>query len=366
MLGAREGSGSRSRPELRIGYWPSDEAPNGYAARMRAILSGFGKVLPFHEQVGVRQLCHWLVERRAFDVVFINWLENKIVDARGRPSYSGVCKLFVQTLLFRLRARKLVFVRHNRYPHATDRAQAARMSRWIDAYEQLFDATITHSATEETGRRAYCPHPLYPVSDAPVGALPEALRLAPGYFVVFGRIERYKRIEALIALFPPNQRLVVVGATRDADYARELSALARENVVIAPGFLGEPEAQEVVRRAAGVVLSHADDDMVASGSFFYAVSIGRPVIAVETPFIRWMSELLGDALVVSARDLSQLCARIAAWVPRDEVIEPRLGFARDAFGEANVRRHLARILALVEPHERAPARRPSEAPAPVH
>jgi glycosyltransferase involved in cell wall biosynthesis len=341
---------SRMRQTLRIGYWPYEEAANGYGARMRELLGTFGEVTPFSERVrGVRS---WLPRRRAYDVVIVNWLENKVVDAQGRPSYTAACKLFVQTLLFRLQARRLIFVRHNRYPHTTQRRHAARVSHWLDVYEQLFDLAVTHSAAETKPRRDYCPHPLYRVSDAPATTLPDAVNLPPGYFVVFGRIEPYKQIEALIERFPNNQRLLVVGATGDADYARRLRAMARDNVVVAPGFLAEPEAQAVVRRSAGVILSHADDDMVVSGSFFYAMSLGRPVIAVETPFIRWVHDLVGEPLIVSAPDLPGLCSKLTAWRAEDDRAERRLSVVREAFGEQTVRKHLARILEAPLPAER--------------
>ena len=328
---------------------------------MRELLGAFGEVTPFSERV--RGMRAWLPRRRAYDVVILNWLENKIVDGEGRLSYTAACKLFVQTLLFRLQARRLIFVRHNRYPHSTQRRHAARVSHWLDLYEQLFDAAVTHSAAETTARRDYCPHPLYRISDAPTPLLPDAVNLPPGYFVVFGRIEPYKQIESLIERFPDNQRLLVVGAIGDAAYARRLCTMARDNIVVAPGFLAEPEAQAVVRRSAGVILSHADEDMVVSGSFFYAMSLGRPVLAVETPFIRWVSALVGEPLVVSAPDLPGLCAKLRSFGTQADAPERWREVVREAFGEQSVQRHLARILDAPLPD--ACAECPSVAPQPA-
>ena len=42
-------------------------------------------------------------------------------------------------------ARRMIFVRHNNYPHWTAAGSEGAARRLVDAYEKLFDAVITHS-----------------------------------------------------------------------------------------------------------------------------------------------------------------------------------------------------------------------------
>jgi beta-1,4-mannosyltransferase len=332
--------GSAHRP--RIGYWPFESGANAYAKRMRDILGSFGDVSGFPTSV---RLFPARPRSRRFDVAIINWLEVKVVNAKGRPSLRSLCKLFIQTLLFRIQARRLILVRHNRYPHHTQQRYAWFVTKCLDLYERLYDQTVTHSKAEETPSRSYCPHPLYTAADDRSGRLPQNVDLAPGYFVVLGRFERYKCLEELIHHFPERQRLLIVGDPVDSAYAEELCTLRRPNVRVEPGFLPNELARKVVARSCAMILGHAGDDMVVSGSFFFALSVGKPVFAVETPFIRWAQSALDERSVVSAADLSALCEKIRGFRPpfsaTAPVPSPR---ARAAFGDECVRQHLERVL----------------------
>src|SRR6201999_3331671 len=103
---------------------------------------------------------------------------------------------------------------------------------------------------------------------------------------------RYKRIERLIAAWPPDAALVVAGAPGDRADAAELQAVAPRNVLAHAGRVAEPVAQALVARSAGLVMAHADADVVVSSSFYFAMSLGVPVLAVETPFLRWIAPRL--------------------------------------------------------------------------
>ena len=72
---------------------------------------------------------------------------------------------------------------------------------------------------------------------------------------------------------------------------------------------------------------------------------GKPVFALQTPFVRWAQSMLDERSVVSAPDVALLCERIREFTPcsapsRAVPSEP----ARAAFGDESVRRHLERVL----------------------
>ncbi len=261
-----------------------------------------------------------LVIGRRLDLLVLNWTDNDLLDRRTRRvAWRKVAKLFARTLALRLAARRLAFVRHNVYPHATAAGGEAAATRWVDRYERLFDVVLTHSGAEVDGTRRYCPHPLYPRVDPPAAST-RASRLPRDYVVAFGRIVRYKRLERLMAAFPARRTLVVAGAVGDRAYAAELAALARPNVICAPGMLDETDAQALVAGSRALVVAHADADVVVSSSLFYAWSLGVPVVAVATPFLRWIAPRVGDEALRIAPDVASLCAMArraaAGWTVR--------------------------------------------------
>jgi beta-1,4-mannosyltransferase len=307
--GSKQKADTKAVP-LRITCVPYTNDNNAYIGSMRRVFANFGLVSKFPR---IGELMADLVRFRGqrFDVLVASWIDNKVVDRHGRPSVRGIAILLLQTLVYRIWARRIVFVRHNRYPHTTAPKYVPLISKLLDGYELLCSAVITHSGAELQGRRHYWPHPLYPIQAVGVDPLPAELDLAPGYFVVFGRIEAYKRIDELIEKFPSNRRLLVLGTPGDPAYIRKLQTLQRDHVKVVPRFVDEAQAQLIIRRARALVLSHADADMIVSGSFFYAMSLGVPVFAVRTPFVEWIAPRVGEQLLTSEADLENLCSRIA-------------------------------------------------------
>jgi glycosyltransferase involved in cell wall biosynthesis len=287
----------------RIAYVPFFEASaeKGYTFLMRAALAAFGDVVRYEGVVGT-----WRRHHARLDVLVLNWTDNDLLDRRTKTvAPRKAVKLFAKTIAMRLAAKKLVFVRHNVYPHAVVAGGEANAQRWVDRYEKLFDVVLTHSGDDSQRPRHYCPHPLYrrvePIEDSAL------LRSLPSrYFVVFGRIVRYKQLERLMAAFPDDQTLLVIGAVGDKAYANELAAIDRPNVLFRPGLIDETEAQTIVLRSAGLLISHADRDVIVSSSFFFAMSLGVPVSAVETPYLRWIAPRVGSSLLRLAPDIDAL------------------------------------------------------------
>ncbi len=326
----------------RIGYAPFFDARDekGYTFLMRDALADFGDVVR-HDGV----VATWRTHRRRLDLLVLNWTDNELLDRRTRRvAWRKMARLFARTVALRLAARRLAFVRHNVYPHATASGDEARATRWVDRYERLFDVVLTHSGDATQAPRRYCPHPLYPRVERadrppPFDALPE------DYVVAFGRIVRYKRLDRLMAAFPADRALVVAGAVGDRGHAAELAAMARPNVRFVPGLVDEATAQALVAGSRALVIAHADPDVVVSSSFFFAMSLGVPVVAVGTPFLRWIAPRLGDAVLRVADDVEGLCAIVAGSPPRPPTTDDRDSIER-AFGPAAVRAALAAALGL--------------------
>ena len=284
----------RSEPDqrLKIGYVPGFADENAYVQRTQDALAHLGRVYPLSPST--KSLWRMLQFRPGFfDVIIVNWLEHKTANpSSGKLSLLGIVAYFLQILAFRILARRLIYVRHNIYPHHANSQSAAALTRVIDLSERLYSATATHSG--HFPDKHYVPHPLY--YEQPMAGKNGKDR----HFIVFGRVMPYKNIEQLIDSFPIDQPLIVAGPCDDRDYFQQLQAAAvGKQIEFIPRFLSEDEARELVGTARGLILSHADDDMIVSGSFFYALSLGTPVIGVKTPFFSWVqNELALQGLTV--------------------------------------------------------------------
>lgn len=307
-----DGIASRGRDRRpRIAYMPYGQITNKYVERFIEILGEFGTVSDLPRPKSLLRRPARL--RREFDLAIMNWVEFDLVRGEdGAFSKIGFLKALVRVLCTRCVARRLVYVRHNHFPHGTRAVDVPRARRALDFLERLFDVVLIHSGHEPAAGRGYVPHPLYRIETAsPTRAEATLLAGLPGaYYTVFGRIERYKNIERLIAHFPRAKELLVFGAASDLDYADELRRLAGPNVRIVARHVSDAFAQAAIRRSRGLILAHADEDMIVSGSLFYGLSIGARVFAVESPALAWIRARVGDDLIQAAQDLPALCALV--------------------------------------------------------
>lgn len=327
----------------RIAFVPFKDSTNGYVARMQFLLSNFGKI---ERAISVKEafiaLMHGDLKR--CDILWVNFIENELLNNTGQLSIFNLVRLFARTAMMILLAKKSVFVRHNNYPHATHPSRAVLLTKLVNVYERMFDVVVTHSGAEAKGKKMYCPHPLYTLVNSADSNNSLPLKLPAEYFVVFGRILPYKKIECLVKNFPVSQTLLVAGAVGDKNYSNSLSAIKQGNFIFMPGYLTEIDAQKLVSGAKAMVISHADADAVVSGTFFYAMTLGKPVYAVTTEFLKWIKPRISPNLLDLAQNTKALCHMIENARPNvDEIGDKQL--IQNAFGDKAVIEALSHILA---------------------
>jgi glycosyltransferase involved in cell wall biosynthesis len=330
-------------PPPTIAFLPDYKVANAYTVRMQEILSSFGRLEKLGTKARVLRLLRGSLQR--VDLVVVNWEENALVSQKTRGvSPAGTIKLLLKVIAMKLFARRMVFVRHNHYPHAT-RPKSTSNARWlVDRYESAFDFVFVHSGAElqthnGTTRRHYLPHPLYrTVSDTSREAPP--MELPERYFVAFGRIVPYKKTDSLMMAFPASENLVVCGEVGNRDYAAALGRINRKNVIYRPGYVSEEAAQALVTGAQAVVIAHDSASTIVSGTFFYALSLERHVFAVRTPFLDWIAPRLGPDILTLADDIEHLCRSIESWKCTPLSEESRLIVQRE-LGDEAVRSALA-------------------------
>lgn len=333
------------RRPLRIGYMPYGGTTNKYAERIIEILGAFGSVSDLPRPKSL--LRHPTRLRRKFDAAILNWVEFDLVRQRDRAfSVVGFAKVLARVLLARCVARRVIYVRHNHYPHGTRERDVERARRALDFLERLFDVVLVHSGHDLGDHRHYVPHPLYHIDDTPLTA--DEARLLAGLphdcYAVFGRIARYKRIEKLLAAFPPSRNLLVFGVAEDPAYVHELEALAGPNVRIVARYVSDAFAQAAIRRSRGLVLAHAERDMIVSGSLFYGLSVGARVFALDSPALSWIREKTGGDRIHVAEDIPGLCEAIAADQEPGWPVAERQSVIEAEFGDRRIEAVLRRVL----------------------
>lgn len=329
----------------QIAYLPFDASnrSNAYAFRMRDLLGQQGEVGPF---IGTRRFVLDVLRLRAsrVDLLVLNWLDSELLDpASHRLLLRRALRLCARIVAMRCAARHVVFVRHNHYPHATLPHETARARRWVDRLERLCCTAVTHSPAAATADRRYVPHPLYRHGPLQRQAVAD-WDLPDDYFVMFGAIAPYKRLAEVIAAFPAQRQLVIAGAVGDEAYARALAALQRPNMRLRAGFVDDAQGQALVAGATALLIAHADADVIVSGSFFFAASVGTPVIAVQTPFLLDAHASFGAAVVTPVPDIAALCQAAAGFErgARRGEVDARI---EQAYGDAAVLAAWAPIVA---------------------
>ena len=220
------------------------------------------------------------------DILIINWLDNLLSTPTGYFSVLGSIKYVIFLIYFRLAAKKIIYVRHNNFPHNM-KGRHAKLAQFIINFGEKFcHQKISHSGHLADKGYDYVPHPLYRLNIDGEQSL-----CYDNYYVMFGSIARYKKMENIIENWTIEETLLIAGSVSNNEYLSELTMLAKgKNVIFEARSIPDDEAAAIVSNSHGIILVHAQADMIVSGSFFFAVTLGVPVFAVETPFFTWLKQ----------------------------------------------------------------------------
>lgn len=291
--------------EKKMLYYPSDSGTNAYVDNIKKIISDFGTVTPFFFRYEVK---YFFSLKKRYDYVFLNWLENEFLDCNGIVRVRYVVKVFLKLLFFKFRAKNIVFVRHNVYPHNTCENHRGLVKKLISILEYCAEKTIIHSPVAVGASRFYIPLPLYSkdyvfgVSDA----------VDSDFFVIFGRISKYKKIEDIIKVFPLNKKLIIMGSSKEPEYVEFLKGISSNNITVMEGFISDEDAKKIITESQGLIISHCDEDMIVSASFFYSLSIGVRVLCVESDFLKWVGSVFEKDVICVHEDLLSLANSISS------------------------------------------------------
>lgn len=297
---------------MKILFYPEPDGANEYTSNMvEHIETVVGERLcyaPNIKDIVLRP--HKTFCYKKYDVAVINWLENNLRSESKRLFLFGILKFFVYIVFFKLAARKTVYVRHNISPHDMPRLQARLSKKIVDFGERFFDKKVAHSGHLMAEDYFYVPHPLYQTGVESGEADEDSLK---SYYLVFGRVERYKQIDSIVAHWPQTEKLLIAGPASDHDYVSELIVMAKGlNIDFDIRFVPDEEIATIMAQAKAIILSHDGEEMIVSGSFFHAISYGVPVIASNQAFLNWLKrdkDFSGLALFSTVDELDDVISK---------------------------------------------------------
>ena len=243
----------------------------------------------------------------------------------------------IKLLLFRLAAKNLIYFKHNFYPH-----RIRSKSRFIGEFavrvaEIVSNKVVVHNPCVANRRSYYyVPHPLYLLN----GESPDFEINFDDYYVIFGRVERYKNIVEIIKAWPNDKNLIVAGSG-DKAYSEEIFLEMRDkkNIVFINKFIDNSFASSLIKKSSGVIIANREDSCLVSGTFFFSISCGKRVFCLRSEFYDWVRSEMGENVVVSD-DLVGIVGNLDSDVCNDDCEGVREGL----FGDVAVKNSLRCLL----------------------
>jgi beta-1,4-mannosyltransferase len=222
----------------------------------------------------------WLAGRRG-RIVVLNWFEDYML-VNPRPMGLRLLRALALLLLVRVGAGRVLWVRHNFRPLSLPGRPWAH-SILIRCLGRLCDQVITHRPVPGLVSLVL-PHTLPEVE-------PVCVRVAERdiEFLWFGQVRRYKALQELLAQWPAERRLVVLGRSQDEPLSAQINEIIQRRglaVTWDNRFIEAAELNDALRRTRFVVIWHAEQSMIVSGVFYHAVGFGANVLIRDGEFAR--------------------------------------------------------------------------------
>lgn len=339
-----------SKDQKKISIIPFRVDNNQYIELIKSVLGTIDEV--YLLDVSIRNYIHLnpfgAFTNRKIDVLVLNWHEGILRGRGNKLTFLSISKFILILLVFRLVCKRLIYVRHNIYPHGMSGAHSRLARRITNLAENIADFKVAHSGHLCSRGYYYVPHPLYEkkilCNQAEYIFKRKKLKK---YYIVFGRIEKYKNIHDLLKVWESNgPELVIAGSCSDEKYLKELISISstKNNIHIFDYFLEELDAQNLVAASEALIITHSEADMIVSGSFFYAATLGVTVLAKSTEFLKWVGdEGLYDGLhTFPSVELLVRCANSANFMrpSKDDLIKQ----AKNNFGNDVVKQAYLKII----------------------
>ena len=231
-------------------------------------------------ELNVKSALHSVFSRTP---IVINWLEDRPYGSNfsARVSFTTTIKCFLILIFSLFFCSKKVWVKHNFKPHN---------KRGSLVYFRFLKMAIVCCGFKKLTLEEYAGggllHPLY-LSDEKLEKQTFSKLHGQFTFLFFGAVKRYKGLHKILEMWPPSTPLQIIGKCSDTRYKKELLKII-DRQGLSTSWVDEYVSDEVLNRAISsasfVVMSHLDNTMISSGSFYHAISYGCNILATKSEF----------------------------------------------------------------------------------
>ena len=245
------------------------------------------------------------------NILAFHWLEYrpfKREKGTARLSLPGSLLFAFYCSLMLIGRAKVVYFVHDHAVHDTVGFNRSLSIRIIAFVRRLADFRVVHAPDFQAEYNArYLPHPLYWDAPGQTPTTPKTDHATP-LFSMLGVIRPYKQIDAVLDVWPSESKLYIAGQGTQA-YLATLNQIIdkrslRDVVQLDAKFLSDAEFAQSIVDSDVLILPHAADSMLVSGSFFEAIGRVPLLISRSTPFMMWAARKFDNVILFN--DISEL------------------------------------------------------------
>lgn len=232
-----------------------------------------------------------------YDVLHIHWPEYLVRGEGKRDALAALVR--VPLLARRIRRNKIAVVRtlHNLTPHEAGHPLEPRLTAMLSRAVHKNIALNRATQLDDSDQPDVILHGDYIER---FSTIPRSPRV-DGRVLYFGLLRRYKGVDTLVSAFEdagdPSMSLRLVGRPQNQamrDMVARLSA-ADSRITSDLRFVPDSDLVREVSQAQLVVLPYRE--MHNSGSLLVALSLGRPVLTIDTPVNRSIQREVGPGWI---------------------------------------------------------------------
>lgn len=252
--------------------------------------------------------------------IILNWIDGYPFK-NGRLSYLRLFALVNFILACRVLSNKLLFIRHDIYPHIyKDDVWTKFLYKFLNSHAKGL-AHVPNLRLDGINYD-YIPRPLdYKLFNKRKENSKE------DSVVFFGRLMKYKNLDYLCSSwirYDIKAKLIIAGIPWDKEYIREIKNkfMLYDNIEIIDKYLNDEEIREIYSRARAAILPHMKESMIGSASFYQALYYHIPIIATNNIYIEYTKKYnyLVQILDKDFRNLEEIIKRTLE-IPPERILQ---------------------------------------------
>ncbi len=231
---------------------------------------------------------------RRTDYLVLNWIEDLPDKKFGRLQ---VLAFILQIYLLHAIGGKVVWILHNKLSHYPKHLEIKRRLQKLLARKSDYVIThckegLTYLESIEPRFRAKVLVVQHPVKDYPV----IAEKNKEYDLLIWGSLLKYKGIDKFLEYLYKHQldekyRILVIGKTRNDDYAREIERFKNSNITVRNEFVDILKLRHFVALSKFTLFVYEDNSVLSSGALMDSIGFHSNIIGPQKGAFRDLAEV---------------------------------------------------------------------------